>query len=104
MTDFARIKALLGEKLRELTARADEIDDDLSQPGDDDWEENAVESADDEVLQSVGDITLDEIRQVKHALAQIEAGNYGLCTACGGSIAKQRLEALPYATKCVKCS
>ena len=36
MSDFAKIKMSLDEKLRELIARAEEIDDDLSQPGDDD--------------------------------------------------------------------
>lgn len=104
MPDIAKIKAKLEMKLVELTARAEEIDDDLSQQGDDDWEEHAVEVAGDEVLEQVGDVTLDEIRQIKYALAQIDAGKYGMCTNCGDSIGKERLEALPFATKCVKCS
>lgn len=104
MTDVARIKKRLEEQLRELTTRAKEIDDDLSQTGDDDWAEQATESEDDEVLEEVGEITLDEIRQIKLALSRIDAGNYGVCTKCGGPIAKPRLEAIPYVTKCVKCS
>ena len=104
MTDVAKIKQKLEEKLRKLTARTAEIDDDLSETGDDDWEEQATESEDDEVLEEVGEVTLDEIRQIKFALSRIEAGNYGVCAKCGGSIAKERLAALPYATKCVKCS
>ncbi len=104
MTDIAKIKASLQKKLNELAARAEKIDDDLSQPADDDWEEHAIESAGDEVLEHVGDVTLDEIRQIKNALSQIEAGKYGICTVCGGSVGIERLEALPFATKCVKCS
>lgn len=104
MTDIVKIKAKLEEKLLELTMRAKEIDDDLSQPADDDWEEHAVEAAGDEVLTQVGHVTLEEIRLVKHALTQIAAGNYGICTDCGGAIAVERLAALPFATKCVKCS
>lgn len=104
MTDIAKIKASLQAKLHELRTRAEKIDDDLSQPADDDWEEHAVESAGDEVLEQVGDVTLDEIRQIKHALSQIDAGTYGICTGCGASVGKERLEALPFATKCVKCS
>ena len=104
MTDLASIKTRLKAKLRELTARAAEIDDDLSQLGDDDWEEQATESAADSVLVKVGDVTLDEIRQVKYAIAQLDAGTYGVCTKCSGSIAKERLAVLPYATKCVRCS
>ena len=104
MTNFSTIKQTLEAQLRELNTRAEEIDDDLSQPSDDDWAEQATESEDDEVLEEVGEITLDEIRQIKLALSRIEAGNYGVCTKCGGSIAKQRLEAIPYVTKCVKCA
>jgi len=104
MPDIAKIKAGLEAKLKELTARAEEIDDDLSKPADDDWEEHATESEDDEVLEKVGDVTLDEIRQIKYALSQIEAGSYGLCAKCGGSIGKERLEALPFATNCIQCS
>lgn len=104
MADIAKVKSSLEERLRKLIARAEGIDDELSQPGDDDWDEHAIESADDEVLEKVGDATLDEIRQIKSALSQISAGKYGLCASCGRSIAEQRLNALPYATKCVKCA
>ncbi len=104
MIDLENIKRGLEEKLKEQTARAEEIDDDLSQPGDDDGNENAIESEDDEVLEAVGDITLVEIGQVKNSLRQIDAGNYGICSKCGVSIARERLKALPDATTCVRCS
>jgi DnaK suppressor protein len=104
MTDTAGIKVWLEARLHELTARAVDIDDSLSEPGDDDWSEQAIESADDEVLEKVGDATLDEIRQIELTLSQIKAGKYGTCMGCGRSIAAERLKALPYATKCVKCA
>ena len=104
MTDISEIKTRLKKRLRELTARAEDIEDDLSEPGDDDWDEQATESAGDEVLEGVGEVTLDEIAQIKRALARIEAGKYGVCIRCGGSIGKARLEALPHATMCVKCA
>jgi RNA polymerase-binding transcription factor DksA len=104
MTDYAKIKTKLEAKLRELTERVEHIDEDLSQPADDDWEENALDSADDEVLERVGGVTREEIRQIRFALSQIASGTYGVCTTCGKSIAPERLKALPYASKCVKCS
>ena len=104
MPNIPKIKQRLEEQLRQLTARAEEIDEDLNQPGDDDWEENAVESAGDEVLEEVGDVTLNEIRQIRRALAKIESGDYGVCSICGGAISKERLEALPYSTRCVSCT
>ena len=104
MSPYAEIKAELERKLGELTGRIEEIDEDLSAAADDDWDENALESEDDEVLEGVGRIALAEIRQIKFALSRIEAGTYGTCTECGGAIAKERLEALPSTTKCVGCS
>lgn len=104
MTETAKIKIWLEARIRELKKRAVEIDDDLSELGDDDWSEQAIESADDEVLEGVGGATLDEIRQIELALSQIKAGKYGTCMSCGRSIAAERLKALPHATTCVKCA
>lgn len=104
MSDIMKVKAELEEKLRELTSRAEEIDHDLSEPPDDDWSENAIESENDEVLERVGGMALDEIRKIKLALSKIDAGTYGVCERCNKKIARQRLEALPYATRCIKCS
>lgn len=104
MIDLVKTKKALEARLQELTARAEDIDDDLRQPGDDDWSENAVDSAGDEVLEGIGDIALDEIRQIKLALKRIESGTYGVCTKCAKPIPEARLKALPSATRCVKCS
>lgn len=104
MADYSAVKATLQAKLDELLQRADEIENTLSTPGSSDWEENAVESEDDEVLAGVGDVTKEEIHEIKLALNLIESGHYGKCTACGGAIAKERLAAMPHATKCIKCA
>ena len=104
MSDITKVKAKLEEKLHELTTRAQDIDDDLSEPPDDDWSENAVESENDEVLERMGGMALDEIQKIKLALAKIDAGTYGICERCNEKIAVARLEALPYATTCIKCS
>jgi RNA polymerase-binding protein DksA len=45
--------------------------------------------------------TLDRIET---ALERIEEGTYGTCEECGVKIPKKRLDALPYATMCVKCA
>jgi DnaK suppressor protein len=41
--------------------------------------------------------------EIDAALARVEAGNYGLCEACGKPIPEARLEVLPEATLCVSC-
>jgi RNA polymerase-binding protein DksA len=41
--------------------------------------------------------------EIDAALARIDAGTYGTCPTCGGPIGEERLEALPWATKCIDC-
>jgi DnaK suppressor protein len=41
------------------------------------------------------------LAEIEAALARIEDGTYGLCSACGKPIAAERLEAVPYATLCI---
>lgn len=43
------------------------------------------------------------LNKVEEALRQFERGTYGICEACGQPIPPERLEALPYATTCLKC-
>ncbi|GGL98257.1 TraR/DksA family transcriptional regulator [Nakamurella endophytica] len=44
------------------------------------------------------------VRDVDAALATVDAGHYGICERCGQAIAPGRLEALPTATRCVRCA
>ncbi len=41
------------------------------------------------------------LTEIEAALARIEDGTYGRCTACGRQISTERLEAVPYATLCI---
>jgi DnaK suppressor protein len=40
---------------------------------------------------------------VVHALEKLDAGTYGTCDDCEQPIVAARLEALPWATRCVTC-
>lgn len=40
---------------------------------------------------------------IEQALQRIAEGRYGYCETCGGLINPERLEALPYATQCIRC-
>lgn len=44
------------------------------------------------------------LEQIEAALERIEDGDYGQCEECGVRIPKSRLNALPYATMCVRCA
>jgi DnaK suppressor protein len=43
------------------------------------------------------------LSQVMEALRQVDAGNYGQCVDCDKPIPIERMKALNYATRCVKC-
>jgi DnaK suppressor protein len=43
------------------------------------------------------------IKQIDDAFFRLEQGRYGVCEECGNEIALERLEALPFATRCVDC-
>lgn len=45
----------------------------------------------------------DMLKKIEHALQQIHEGKYGQCENCGAPIPTARLDALPFATRCVVC-
>lgn len=102
--EIAHFKTKLETRLAELNERLSEIEHELDSPHSRDWEENAIERESDEVMESLGEAGLQEVRMIQAALARIEEGEYGYCLRCGAEIAKERLELIPYATLCAKCA
>jgi DnaK suppressor protein len=54
------------------------------------------------------DYTLEEnaeavLQAINSALTRMEAGTYGRCQNCGQPISPERLEAIPWATRCIDC-
>ena len=54
------------------------------------------------------DYTLEEnsehvLAAIDEALRRIDEGTFGTCARCGKTIAEERLEAIPYATRCIDC-
>jgi DnaK suppressor protein len=45
----------------------------------------------------------DRLDRIVEAMARLDDGSYGTCTACGETIAPRRLHAIPEATTCVRC-
>lgn len=44
-----------------------------------------------------------QLALVDEALARFDAGTFGRCVRCGNAIAPDRLEALPWAARCIDC-
>jgi len=63
----------------------------------------ASDDIDRKLLEALGSKNMNRITLIDNALARIEQNKYGLCISCGKKIPEARLEALPYALKCVEC-
>jgi len=104
MSEFAELTEQLRSRLAQLIARAEVIEDDLRQPLDQDWEDQAIDLADDEALTGIDEVLRTEIQQIRLALLRIENGTYGTCAKCGKEIRLERLKARPIATRCIACA
>jgi DnaK suppressor protein len=89
------VRAGLSAKLAaEVVRRQDEPQDfgDWCQKSHDEWlfvNQNRMES--------------ELLREVEAALHRLEEGEYGICQGCGEPILEERLEAVPWASNCVRC-
>ncbi len=65
--------------------------------------DSATETLDREIEQSLEENAEHLLASIDAALERIDNGTYGICERCGRPIGEERLEALPYATKCIEC-
>jgi DnaK suppressor protein len=102
---------LMAERER-VCAELDEIQEDLGTSLEDATDEDgidshladsATETLDREVEQGLEDNAEHLLAAIDAALKRVEEGTYGICERCGKPIDDARLEALPYATKCIEC-
>lgn len=104
MQNLQTVRKQLEARLRELGAKVDDIEGDLRTPRSSSWEDRATEIEGDEVLDALEETAVAEIGEIYGALQRIEDGVYGVCAGCGEKIDEKRLEALPFATKCIPCA
>ena len=107
MTAHDEMKQQLLGRLAALERRVDRLSGDLRRetvPLERDFEEQATQLENDEVLDALDDAGRRELVAIRAALARIEAGTYGVCRRCGEPIAPERLRVLPTALDCVDCA
>ena len=104
MATHDTLRARLEERLTELAQRAGRIESDLRKLLDRDWEEQAGQITNDEVLEGLDDMTLNELREIRDAIRRIDDGSYGRYADCGNAIGEGRLAALPATPVCVTCA
>lgn len=89
----------------EITQRINAIDKDIKHEGmSSNWTEQATERENDEVLESLGNSSEQELVMINAALKRIDSGDYFSCSLCGEEIPSARLELLPFSAHCVNCA
>ncbi|MFM7842761.1 MAG: TraR/DksA family transcriptional regulator [Planctomycetota bacterium] len=63
----------------------------------------ALDSAQDELSSQLAEVESRELSSIENALERMREGDYGSCESCTEAIPLARLQALPYATMCIKC-
>ncbi len=104
MVDVQKYETRLQDRLRELNERLVEIEEDLDEPANPDFEERATEREGDEVLENLGNAGLAEIGMIQAALKRIKDETFGVCVVCGEPISKERLDVLPHTPRCKRCA
>lgn len=99
-----RIKGILEKKLVALRkALAGDLNSLIGEHRPGDIMDAAQDGAAEELNSSLAEVEAREINRIEVALERMRAGQYGKCETCECNIPLPRLEALPYATRCIKC-
>lgn len=91
----------------ELRQRITNVETDLrrlTSPLSADAPDRAVQLENDEVLQRIRESSQMELHQVDEALARLDSGWNATCASCGCVISRERLDAVPYASRCASCA
>ena len=103
--DLNTAKQELLKLKEEYETRIDKIKDHIQNPQDDlneHWEDQAIAYRQNDMRTNLMGEARQSLMYVENALNRIENGTYGECEVCGEHIEAQRLQALPYATLCMK--
>jgi DnaK suppressor protein len=73
-------------------------------PLDSDFEEQAVENQNEQVLDTLSEEARQQLALIDAALERLDNGSYGRCVECGNDIGDERLAAVPYADRCIDCA
>jgi DnaK suppressor protein len=96
-------QAELQEQLRSLTeAHPTPVDPIEISQGPQEFEDTAVDFLETQKEQSIQVNEQALLTEVQRALKRIDDGTYGYCTTCGKPIEEKRLEAIPWASRCLK--
>lgn len=108
--DLNKIRTALETKREEIRqnlaslteAQPTPVDAVEASDGPQDFEEIAVDFLETQQEQSVQVNEQALLTEIEQALERLDNGTYGTCVVCGQPIPEKRLEAIPWAARCVK--
>ena len=101
---YLEIRKTLIEKRDELTARLENIKENITGGRSADSQEQAQELENSEVVDALGNEARIEISQIARALERIKNGSFGICVNCAKEVPIARLKAHPFANLCIRCA
>ena len=104
MDEYEQIRELLLAKQKELSVRLENIKRNITSGRSADSQEQAQELENAEVVDALGNEATLELNLIAKALDQIKNDTYGDCVDCGKQIPLARLEAYPFAERCIDCA
>nr|WP_306114758.1 MULTISPECIES: TraR/DksA family transcriptional regulator [unclassified Roseovarius] len=102
--DLHSKKRVLQERRDKLTAHLVKLEGSLDETPSKDWEDRSSERQGDEVLETLGNVELSELKRIDAALDRLANGTYGECQKCGDAISEARLDLLPDTPFCKRCA
>ncbi|MEX2260358.1 MAG: TraR/DksA family transcriptional regulator [Bryobacteraceae bacterium] len=95
-------KLLLAKRLDVLSSFRAKLEA-LAGPGGAALEDLAPAFHDQFVALQINQLDFLQLKLVDAALARMDSEDYGICMDCGGPISGRRLEAIPWANRCIGC-
>ena len=112
MTFEGRMRRRIQGELRSVSSWVDSLKRELPSQEMETGGDNTPFSEETEAAQAVGQRELraqiiewlsQRVVRLDEALRNLRQGTYGVCAGCGGAIHRERLEALPEVTRCLRC-
>lgn len=97
-TDLLALKAEYENRIDKITNHLEHPQDELGHH----WDDQAVAAQQNDMRKNLLVETQENLAKVNIALSYIENNQYGECSECGEEIQEGRLDAIPYATECIK--
>ena len=104
MTDTEVFKSLLLRRKAALTERIEGANKELSAPHSKDWDDQAIEREQEEVVEALSEADRSELRGIEAALTRIREHSFGECASCGDPISEARLLTLSATPFCRRCA